>query len=975
MGALTNSPVALPTLHSADARLETFNLDGGSRFGDIIGAPKGSKLSLTLHEIGGTSQDGPVDPASLQTQLLRRVAENPGLVTAKSLEKLNFDARVMFAKLRLLHNAAADIDVGRDLPLPLRITRQVGVGAGVSAAGAVTATNEFSYTQTVEDFVVPVDGTYRITARGAKAADGSEHTGGTGAIIAATFMLTEGTRLKILVGGMSERHGSQSGGAGGTFVGYQDKGKLSPLIVAGGGGGTRGQSGDEDGTDANLTEDGSDGVGSNAASGGTGGQGGSSASGSYGNGGAGFFEDGGEEHRHGVGPGHSFVSGGACTYTDSGFGGGGGYGSDGGGGGGGYSGGGGGQGGGGGGSYVRDDGAAVVKQAGHAEHGSLLVELLETAGVNGFLGRYTADLDDGRRTLVMTSTDFTVKDDDSTISGSLQWSRTSSSADGKEVVETASELLHGTYKPGDSGSVITLIADSVEPAEATSWIPAGGNYTVVCQKATDTLKLSGTHLSTEVAMARQKFPSWEEHIESLYGWDADQTSSTEAETLPAGYCLIDDGGGWSTGDDQQLASFMNSHSEKLTLDDLKDKELLARLAKFPRICNREKEHVIARAVVLSRVSKMLMECLPLVDFDGGGSQPLEGGGAAGEASGQPGVKALRTLILRTDKAGVVTRVLKQVKKADIRRPSIKIDRTKGRWDTDLDPTGENSIFGQIYTALGTAASTNTIFRGADRWWTVSFANEHVSDAGGGFRETVSNISDDLNSTRTPLFIPTPNATSEVGDLRDAWMPSPGCTNYAQYEFVGRLAAAAIQCDENIVLQFPPFVWKKIAHFPVDATEYARSIDVYLASYNDMLTMDAETFEFSFDELMHQVRLSDGSSRELLPGGETKMVTVENREEFVKLVIEARLHEIDLQCEAIRRGLLSACIPSQLLGLWTVEELAKQVSGSPEVPIDKMKAQTKFSVRIIHYIDTALRTSVPSIRACCLCWIIAVSLAV
>ena len=33
-----------------------------------------------------------------------------------------------------------------------------------------------SYSETVEEFVVPVDGTYRITACGAKAADGSDHT-------------------------------------------------------------------------------------------------------------------------------------------------------------------------------------------------------------------------------------------------------------------------------------------------------------------------------------------------------------------------------------------------------------------------------------------------------------------------------------------------------------------------------------------------------------------------------------------------------------------------------------------------------------------------------------------------------------------------------------------------------------------------------------------------------------------------------
>lgn len=133
----------------------------------------------------------------------------------------------------------------------------------------------------------------------------------------------------------------------------------------------------------------------------------------------------------------------------------------------------------------------------------------------------------------------------------------------------------------------------------------------------------------------------------------------------------------------------------------------------------------------------------------------------------------------------------------------------------------------------------------------------------------------------------------------------GCANFAQYEFVGRLAAAAIQSDENVVLQFPPFVWKKIAHFPVDAIEYERSIDVHLSSYKAMLTMDAETFEFSFEELTFQVQLSDGSSRELLPGGAAKAVTVENREEFVQLVVDARLHEIDLQCEAIRYG--SVCL--------------------------------------------------------------------
>ena len=44
-------------------------------------------------------------------------------------------------------------------------------GRALGAGGAVEATNEFKYTETVEEFVVPQDGLYRLTACGAKAAE------------------------------------------------------------------------------------------------------------------------------------------------------------------------------------------------------------------------------------------------------------------------------------------------------------------------------------------------------------------------------------------------------------------------------------------------------------------------------------------------------------------------------------------------------------------------------------------------------------------------------------------------------------------------------------------------------------------------------------------------------------------------------------------------------------------------------------
>jgi hypothetical protein len=168
------------------------------------------------------------------------------------------------------------------------------------------------------------------------------------------------------------------------------------------------------------------------------------------------------------------------------------------------------------------------------------------------------------------------------------------------------------------------------------------------------------------------------------------------------------------------------------------------------------------------------------------------------------------LMLPKHKLGTIQNALDAVKNRNADKvPSIVIDRTKARWAAK---GGDDSIFVQIYKALGDVrilsslrlsclvcacvcicacflrcvavnsgldrarvcvsvlrlleqyAKTGTIFMGQERWWQVTFVGEHVSDAGGGFRETVSNLSDDLNSDRTPLMIPTPNNVHNAGNL-------------------------------------------------------------------------------------------------------------------------------------------------------------------------------------------------------------------
>ena len=230
-------------------------------------------------------------------------------------------------------------------------------------------------TQGYQDFLIPKDGTYRLRVRGAKGGDNTGQIasasvgyGGRGAEIDASFTLTEGSALRIIVGqaGLNESSSGGGGGGGGSFVFYGSSmtafqltntyAQNNLLIAAGGGGGGTDDSQDDstsNGVDARLGTNGATAQdGTNVA--GSGGDGGSSPGGQWSGGsGAGVLGPGSEPRasgqNHGTAP-SSYVFGfsggrtiaftGAQAYgSDGGFGGGGGA-SWGGAGGGGYSGGG-----------------------------------------------------------------------------------------------------------------------------------------------------------------------------------------------------------------------------------------------------------------------------------------------------------------------------------------------------------------------------------------------------------------------------------------------------------------------------------------------------------------------------------------------------------------------------------------------------------------------------------------------------------
>jgi E3 ubiquitin-protein ligase HERC1 len=243
-------------------------------------------------------------------------------------------------------------------------------------------------------------------------------------------------------------------------------------------------------------------------------------------------------------------------------------------------------------------------------------------------------------------------------------------------------------------------------------------------------------------------------------------------------------------------------------------------------------------------------------------------------------------------------------------------------------------------------------RSTSRAFTVRLTGEGATDSGGPYRESLSHMCSDLQSDQLPLFIPCPNAQLAIeevgiGKNRDKWIPKPSstsATHLAMYEFVGKLMGVAIRTRTPIPLDLPSVVWKPLVGMNLNIDDL-RDIDQYCGQCLDQLQhpeandLNSENFNFIIFENF-TTSLSDGSKVELVPDGEKKSVTFDNRLEYVNLVKYRRLNESRAQVQAIRRG-LGTMVPLDVLSLFTWEELEMCVCGKPDVNVEQLKRFARY----------------------------------
>eukprot|EP00455_Lapot_gusevi_P055091 TRINITY_DN8933_c0_g1_i1.p1 TRINITY_DN8933_c0_g1~~TRINITY_DN8933_c0_g1_i1.p1 ORF type:complete len:1260 (+),score=500.66 TRINITY_DN8933_c0_g1_i1:503-3781(+) len=344
-----------------------------------------------------------------------------------------------------------------------------------------------------------------------------------------------------------------------------------------------------------------------------------------------------------------------------------------------------------------------------------------------------------------------------------------------------------------------------------------------------------------------------------------------------------------------------------------------------------------RFVLLRMVNQKVVRVLPLIDF----SQAATSWSLARRLS------SLSHLIFFDIKTRPWNAILQATASGQrcqvlINRPRAAKAKEKG------DPEGKKSVFGQVYRQLHFQRPASLRTNG--RAWSCTYEGEGGTDAGGLFRDSLSNICSDLQSPHVPLFIPCPNSRG-FGDNQEKWLPNPSCTSQlhlSMYAFVGKLMGIAIRGRHVLNLDLPSMVWKPLVAQPVTRSDL-QAVDALALNALDKIAEiekeceDEKEAEQTFLELNYTFTTvsTDGREIQLKPDGHNIPVTWQNRQEFVQLVEQYRLNEFKAQVDAIRRG-LATIVPIQLLPMFSWQELELMVCGSREIDIDYLRENTKFS---------------------------------
>eukprot|EP00043_Microstomoeca_roanoka_P017876 m.188057 g.188057 ORF g.188057 m.188057 type:complete len:1956 (-) comp16717_c2_seq1:255-6122(-) len=351
-----------------------------------------------------------------------------------------------------------------------------------------------------------------------------------------------------------------------------------------------------------------------------------------------------------------------------------------------------------------------------------------------------------------------------------------------------------------------------------------------------------------------------------------------------------------------------------------------------------------RCFLLETLSSAVMSLISLIEFQ---SLETNSGISLGLGGTQKALQALQDLTLLTHKERLIKAVISRTTSASAARVTITLNRVQ----IHRQPSGvagiygQNSVFAQACRELRTADAS--VFLVPQRCWKVKFAGEGVDDAGGGYSESISEMCEELVNDSLTLLIPTPNRLQDSGDSRDAYLFNPAATSSAElelFEFLGVLIGIAIRTNSPISLPLAGPVWKQLTGLALTTADLREVAADYVSSleFIKSLVPDEEVFAscaFSGDT----PSAKEGLTYQVV---NAPRLTAASRDEYVRKALHIRLHEFDLQVQAVRRG-MARVVPVPLLSTLQPSQLQDLVIGKQEIDLGLLQLMTRYKGLTAH----------------------------
>ncbi|KAI5957642.1 TOM1 [Candida theae] len=220
---------------------------------------------------------------------------------------------------------------------------------------------------------------------------------------------------------------------------------------------------------------------------------------------------------------------------------------------------------------------------------------------------------------------------------------------------------------------------------------------------------------------------------------------------------------------------------------------------------------------------------------------------------------------------------------------------------------------------------------------INFKGEQGIDAGGVTREWYQVLSRQMFNPDYALFLPVVSDKTTFHPNRTSYV-NPEHLSF--FKFIGRIIGKAIYDNCFLDCHFSRAVYKRILGEPQSLKdmetldlEYYKSLIWMLE--NDITDVITETLSVETDDYgEHKVI-------DLIPNGSNIPVTEENKQLYVKKVVEYRLQtSVEEQMENFLIG-FHEIIPQDLVSIFDEKELELLISGLPDIDVHDWQSHTQY----------------------------------